>query len=107
MRVFGCKCFILNNGKDSLGKFDAKADETIFLGYHSKAYRIFSKRTLNIEESVHVVCDETNNIVQENSLEEDAGFQEKGFSLEDDIKAEELEQSKEISRTMPKKIPRE
>jgi len=42
LRVFGCKCFILKNGKDSLEKFDAKADEAIFLGYslHSKAYRV-------------------------------------------------------------------
>jgi len=24
LKVFGCKCFILNNGKESLGKFDAK-----------------------------------------------------------------------------------
>jgi len=62
---------VLNNGKDSLGKFDAKADEAISLGYslHSKAYREFNKRTLNVEESVHVVCDETNSIVQENPLE--------------------------------------
>ena len=38
LRVFGCKCFVVNNGKDSLGKFDANADEAIFLGYslHSK-----------------------------------------------------------------------
>lgn len=28
--AFGCKCFILNSGKDNLGKFDAKADEGIF-----------------------------------------------------------------------------
>ena len=69
---------------------------------HSKAYRVFNKRTLNVEESVHVVCDETNSIVQENSLEEDAGFQEKDSALEDDIKVEELEQSKEISTIMPK-----
>ena len=32
-RVFGYKCFILNNGKDNLGKFDSEADEGIFLGY--------------------------------------------------------------------------
>ena len=25
--IFGCKCFILNNEKDNLGKFDAKSDE--------------------------------------------------------------------------------
>src|SRR3954467_7432602 len=24
LRVFGCKCFILNNGKENLGKFEAK-----------------------------------------------------------------------------------
>ena len=27
LRVFGCKCFVLNNGKDNLGKFDPKSDE--------------------------------------------------------------------------------
>ena len=50
LRVFGCKCFILNT-KDNLGKFDSQADEGIFLGYStsSKAYRIFNKRTLVIE----------------------------------------------------------
>jgi len=59
LRVFGCKCFVLNNGKESLGKFDAKADEAIFLGYslHSKAYRMINRRTLCVEEFVHVVCD--------------------------------------------------
>ena len=48
--------------KKSLGKFDAKADEGIFLGYslHSKAFRIYNKRTMTIEESIHVTFDETN-----------------------------------------------
>ena len=38
--VFGCKCYVHNNGKDALGKFDPRIDEAIFLGYssHSKAY---------------------------------------------------------------------
>ena len=42
LRVFGCKCFVLNNGKESLGKFDAKFDKAIFLGYSlkSKAYSV-------------------------------------------------------------------
>ena len=31
-RVFGGKCFILND-RENLGKFDAKSDEGIFLGY--------------------------------------------------------------------------
>ena len=33
LHVFGCKFFVLNNGKENLGKFDAKSDEGIFLGY--------------------------------------------------------------------------
>ena len=52
----------MNNEKDNLGKFDAKSNETIFLGYsiNSKAYRVFNKRTLIMEESVHVIFDEAN-----------------------------------------------
>ena len=63
LRVFRCKWFILNT-KDNLEKFNCKADEEIFLGYStsSKAYRIFNKRTLVVEESIHVVFDETNSL---------------------------------------------
>ncbi|XP_070049619.1 uncharacterized protein [Nicotiana tomentosiformis] len=41
LRAFGCKCFVHNNGKGSLGKFDDISDEGIFFGYspHSKAYK--------------------------------------------------------------------
>ncbi|KAK8924196.1 hypothetical protein KSP39_PZI019371 [Platanthera zijinensis] len=44
----------------SLGKFDEKCDEGIFIGYSStsKAYRIFNKRTKIVEESIHVRFDE-------------------------------------------------
>ena len=60
--VFGCRCFIHNNEKDNLGKFDSRTDEGIFLGYSTnfKAYRVFNKRTLIVEESIHVVFDELN-----------------------------------------------
>lgn len=49
-----------NNGKDNLGKFDARSDEWLFVGYynHSKAYRICNKRNKLIEESVHVIFGE-------------------------------------------------
>jgi len=33
LKVFGCKCYILNNGKENLGKIDEKVDNGIFLGY--------------------------------------------------------------------------
>ena len=64
LHVFGCRCFVLNNGKERLEKFDAKFDEAIFLGYSSssKAFRVFNKRTLVVEESIHVVFDETNDL---------------------------------------------
>ena len=59
--TFGCRCFIHNNGKDNLENFDPKFDEGIFLGYSisSKAYRVFNKRTLVVEEFIHVVFDES------------------------------------------------
>jgi len=61
-KVFGCKCFVLNNGKDNIDKFDAKANDGILIGYssHSYEYRIYNKRTMIVEESVHMVFDETN-----------------------------------------------
>ena len=34
LRVFGCNCFVLNNGKENLGKFDEKDDHGIFIGIH-------------------------------------------------------------------------
>ncbi|KAF7145183.1 hypothetical protein RHSIM_Rhsim04G0045300 [Rhododendron simsii] len=63
-RAFGCKCFVHNNDKDDLGKFDARSDEGIFVGYStsSKAYKIFNKRTLVVEESAHVAFDETDHV---------------------------------------------
>jgi len=62
LHVFGCKCFVLNNGTDNLGKFDAKSDECIFLGYssNSKAFRIYNERTMIIEEFIHIFFYETN-----------------------------------------------
>ena len=64
-RIFGCKCFIHNNGKDHLTAFDAKEDVGIILGYSSvsKAYRVFNKRTLTVEESTHVVFEESFEII--------------------------------------------
>ena len=77
LKVFGCRCFILNNGKESLGKFDAKADKGVFLGYATQihAYRVCNKRLMTVEESMHVVFDETNPKLQDqvskNTNEED------------------------------------
>ena len=58
-RVFGSRCYILNDW-ENLGKFDAKSDEGIFLGYSttSWAYRVFNKRTKAIMESINVDIDD-------------------------------------------------
>jgi len=44
------------NTKDNFGKFDPKFFETIFVRYSntSKAYTVFNRSTLTIEESMHV-----------------------------------------------------
>jgi len=62
-----------NNGKDDLGKFDPRSDEAIFIGYssHSKAYKVFNKRTLCVEESVHVLFDESNSLSENDAQDED------------------------------------
>ena len=53
--------------EDNLGKFDAKLDVKIFLGYltSSKAFRVFNKRTMVVKESIHVIFYESNNSLQE------------------------------------------
>ena len=72
LRAFGCVCFIHNNDKDNLGKFDAKSDKGIFLGYssQSKAYKVLNKRTNLVEECVHVVFNENSSEVEGNSEDE-------------------------------------
>ena len=59
-RIFGSKCYILND-RENLGKFDAKSDEGIFLGYsiNNRAYRVYNKRTKTMMESINVVIDDT------------------------------------------------
>jgi len=72
-RVFGCKCYVPNNRKDAFGKFNLGSDEAIFLRYssHSKAYKIFNKRTLCVEKSMHVLFDETNSLVENDAQDEE------------------------------------
>jgi len=104
LKVFGCKCFILNNGKESLGKFDAKADEGVFLGYatQSHAYRVYNKRLMTVEESMHVVFDETNPKLQEHDpkiADEEEIAQEKKSAAELETVARNQSAEKEIQST--------
>ena len=58
--VFGGKCYILKDN-EQVGKFDAKAEEGIFLGYslESKAYRVFIIDDQKVMESLNVTFDDT------------------------------------------------
>ena len=60
-KKFFCKCSVHNKVKEALGKFDPRSDEGIFLGYSStsRAYKVYNKKTMLVEESVHVVFDES------------------------------------------------
>ena len=91
-RVFGSKCYILNDW-ENLGKFDAKSDEGIFLGYSntSRAYRIFNKRTKMVMESNNVVIDDIITNVEIDDDGEGPSSKESTIEVEaQDIKVEGL-----------------
>ena len=102
-KVFGCKCFI-SNTKDNIGKFDVKLDVGTFLGCStsSKAFRVFNKRTMVVEESIHVIFYESNNSLQEReSFDDDLGLETSMGKLQ----IEERRQQEEIIED-PKKEDR-
>ncbi|GAB2289002.1 hypothetical protein Dimus_038036 [Dionaea muscipula] len=111
--AFGCKYFILNNAKDNLGKFDAKSDEGIFLGYasSSKAFRIFNKRTLVIEEYIHVTFDECNSFFKKIVENDDIGIVEprsdgvgtSGKDVDEELIGHELQENLPQHPDLPKK----
>ena len=73
-KVFGSKFYILKESRK--GKFDAKGDEGIFLGYSSKskAYRCLNLSTHKVIESAHVKFDEFVEKIAEESKKEPADY---------------------------------
>jgi hypothetical protein len=68
--VFGALCYPKND-RDDLGKLKAKADVGIFVGYceNSKGFRIWNRRTREIQETIHANFDELTQMASEqNSL---------------------------------------
>ncbi|XP_061998818.1 uncharacterized protein LOC133716093 [Rosa rugosa] len=57
--IFGSPCYILRD-REHLGKFDARSDDGVFLGYslNSRAYRVYNKRTRVVMESINVSIDD-------------------------------------------------
>ncbi|CAM8918128.1 unnamed protein product [Rhodiola kirilowii] len=80
LKVFGCRCYVHNNGKENLGKFDPRSDEGVFVGYpsHSRAYKVYNLRLERVEESIHVTFDEramTGHLVKDPSSQDDGELQ--------------------------------
>ncbi|KAH9715535.1 Integrase catalytic domain-containing protein [Citrus sinensis] len=114
-KVFGCKCFILNT-KDNLGKFDPKSNVGIFLGYSnsSKAYRVYNKNTLVVEEYMHVTFDESNpssteKVVVDNDVDEDLqkessndNQKDASHGNQDEHEEMNVEQNEGASQSLPK-----
>ena len=50
-----------------------KVMKVFFFGYSltSKAFKVFNKRTLVVEESIHIIFDESNPHSRKNSLDDD------------------------------------
>ena len=59
LQEFGASCYILND-KEPRGKFDAKSDKGVFLGYYtnSRAYRVYNRRTKVVMEYINVRVDD-------------------------------------------------
>ena len=57
--VFGAKCFVLKDGDDRRGKFEAKAHEAVFVGYSRRSYRVYIIGQHQVKESVNVTFDDT------------------------------------------------
>ena len=90
--VFGAKCFVLKDGIH-LGKFDAKADEGIFLGYslESKAYRVYVIEEKKVVESLNVTFDDTNKAsLQTGENSESLVFENLSGDLSDNEEAPEV-----------------
>jgi len=85
--VFGCPVYILNDSSQ-LGKFDAKADAGIFLGYSviRKAFRVFNNRTQKVEESIHITFDESSSVINKQPLSEPPSEPPIDFGESDPIK---------------------
>jgi hypothetical protein len=58
-QAFGCRCFILKNGR--LDKFESRSSDGIFLGYasHSQAFHVLNLYTNLVMETCEVTFDET------------------------------------------------
>nr|GEV48243.1 retrovirus-related Pol polyprotein from transposon TNT 1-94 [Tanacetum cinerariifolium] len=85
--VFGCSVFIYNY-RDHMGKFDEKADDSLFLGNSpvAKAFRVFNTRRQEIKETYHVTFNEVDEVITQTSTNGDEiNFNENGSFHNDEF----------------------
>ena len=93
-RTFGSEGYILRNG-ENLGKFNAKSDLGIFLGYStlSKAYRVYNQNSQVIQKSSNIVINDTgydqdvidNQILTQESIRDNLKYLETIIETPNDI----------------------
>ena len=66
----------------------------------SKAFKVFNKRTLVVEESIHVIFDESNPPCRKDSLDDDVGILQENL---DDASHEKENDQKEMNSDESKK----
>ena len=57
--VFGAKCYVLKDGDDRRGKFEAKSHKAVFDGYSRRSYKVYIIGRHQVKESVNVTFDDT------------------------------------------------
>ena len=100
LHVFRCKCFVLRNQGENLEKFEAKANEALFVGYATtRAYRVYKLRMNIVMESIHVVFDDKNiqGLVDEGNHDT---LQFENENIGDVIESDETECSHEESQSV-------
>lgn len=94
--------------EENLGKFDARCDEGIFLGYslRSKAYRCYNKRLRNIVESTNLKVDEAlkNSIEIDGYVLDEPDCREVEEVMEEQEKKNEEEEALVVSPKTPKYV---
>jgi len=72
LRLFGCKCYVHNNGKDALRKFVQGVIRLYSLDTpHTVRHTKCLIKEPCVKESVHVLFDETNSLVENDAQDEE------------------------------------
>lgn len=93
-RVLGSPCYVLRDRKN-IGKFDAKSNEAIFLGYSNK-------RTLIMEESIDVIIGDKETIQSE--LHMDHQPSQKEVPKDEGAIEKSQDESKDEIEKLPKRL---